>query len=264
MARLRAQDAERRQSTNPDFLEALARGLSVLQAFGPDRRQMTLAEVARAVDLPRATVRRALITLVELGHVETDGRLFRLTPGVLRLAAAYLGSNGASTILQPRCERLSLALGGPCSAAVLDGEEIVFVAYGQPTRMVSVTTMVGWRLPAFCTALGRVLLAGLGEAELDAFLAKLRPQPATPQTELDPGVLRARILQARAEGFALVDQEAEIGFRSLAVPLRRYDGRVIAALNFGMQTERESASALRERVLPLLRAEAAEISAQLV
>jgi IclR family pca regulon transcriptional regulator len=164
MARLRAQDAERRQSANPDFLEALARGLSVLQAFGPDRRQMTLAEVAREVDLPRATVRRALITLVELGHVETDGRLFRLTPGVLRLAAAYLGSNGASTILQPRCERLSLALGGPCSAAVLDGEEIVFVAYGQPTRMVSVTTMVGWRLPAFCTALGRVLLAGLEDA----------------------------------------------------------------------------------------------------
>jgi IclR family pca regulon transcriptional regulator len=264
MARLRAQDAERRQSANPDFLEALARGLSVLQAFGPDRRQMTLAEVAREVDLPRATVRRALITLTELGHVETDGRLFRLTPGVLRLAAAYLGSNGVSTILQPRCERLSLAWGGPCSAAVLDGEEIVFVAYGQPTRMVSVTTMVGWRLPAFCTALGRVLLAGLEEAELDAFLAKLHPQAATPQTELNPKALRARILEARAEGFALVDQEAEIGFRSIAVPLRRYDGRVIAALNFGMQTERETAAALRERVLPLLRAEAADIGTQLV
>jgi len=264
MARLRAQDAERRQSASPDFLEALARGLSVLQAFGPERRQMTLAEVARAVDLPRATVRRALITLVELGHVETDGRLFRLTPGVLRLAAAYLGSNGASTILQPRCERLSLALGGPCSAAVLDGEEIVFVAYGQPTRMVSVTTMVGWRLPAFCTALGRVLLAGLEDAALDAFLARLRPQALTPQTELDAGALRARVLEARADGFALVDQEAEIGFRSLAVPLRRYDGRVIAALNFGLQTERESAAALQARVLPRLRAEAAEISAQLV
>ncbi|MDB5376428.1 MAG: IclR family transcriptional regulator [Rubritepida sp.] len=264
MARLRAQDAERRQSANPDFLEALARGLSVLQAFGPERRQMTLAEVAREVDLARATVRRALITLTELGHVETDGRLFRLTPGVLRLAAAYLGSNGASTILQPRCERLSLALGGPCSAAVLDGEEIVFVAYGQPTRMVSVTTMVGWRLPAFCTALGRVLLAGLDGAELDVFLARLCPQPATPQTELDKQVLRARILEAGTEGFALVDQEAEIGFRSIAVPLRRYDGRVIAALNLGMRTEGESAVALRERVLPLLRAEAAEISTQLV
>ena len=264
MARLRAQDAERRQSASPDFLEALARGLAVLQAFGPERRQMTLAEVARAVDLPRAAVRRALITLVELGHVATDGRLFRLTPGVLRLAAAYLGSNGASTILQPRCERLSLELGGPCSAAVLDGEDIVFVAYGQPTRMASVTTLIGWRLPAFCTALGRVLLAGLEEGELDAFLAGLRPQAQTPQTELDPGVLRARILAARAEGYSLVDQEAEFGFRSLAVPLRRYDGRVVAALNFGLQTERGTAAALRETVLPLLRAEAAEIGALLV
>lgn len=264
MARLRAQDAERRQASSPDFLEALARGLAVLQAFGPERRQMTLAEVAREVDLPRATVRRALITLTELGHVETDGRLFRLTPGVLRLAAAYLGSNGASTILQPRCERLSLALGGPCSAAVLDGEDIVFVAYGQPTRMVSVTTMVGWRLPAFCTALGRVLLAGLEDSELDAFFAALRPQALTPQTELDRRALRRRVLEARAEGFSLVDQEAEIGFRSLAVPLRRYDGRVIAALNLGMQTERGSAGDLRERALPLLRAEAGEIGALLV
>jgi IclR family pca regulon transcriptional regulator len=264
MARLRAQDAERRQSASPDFLEALARGLAVLQAFGPERRQMTLAEVAREVDLPRATVRRALITLTELGHVATDGRLFRLTPGVLRLAAAYLGSNGASTILQPRCERLSLALGGPCSAAVLDGEEIVFVAYGQPTRMVSVTTMVGWRLPAFCTALGRVLLAGSADAELDAFLATLRPQALTPQTEIDITTLRTRILAARAEGFALVDQEAEIGFRSLAVPLRRYDGRVIAALNLGMQTERGSPEALLDKALPVLSAEAEEIGTLLV
>ncbi|WP_424813061.1 IclR family transcriptional regulator domain-containing protein [Roseococcus sp. YIM B11640] len=264
MARLRVQDAERRQGTNPDFLEALARGLAVLQAFGPDRRQMTLAEVARQVDLPRATVRRALITLTELGHVESDGRLFRLTPGVLRLAAAYLGSNGASTILQPWCERLSLELGGPCSAAVLDGEEIVFVAYGQPTRMASVTTMVGWRLPAFCTALGRVLLAGLPDAELDTFLAALEPAPVTPQTELDRRRIRARIQAARREGFALVDQEAEIGFRSLAVPLRRYDGRVIAALNLGLHTERGTAAALRETALPVLRAAAEEIGALLV
>lgn len=264
MARLRSQDAERRQASSPDFLEALARGLAVLQAFGPERRQMTLAEVAREVDLPRATVRRALITLTGLGHVETDGRLFRLTPGVLRLASAYLGSNGASTILQPRCERLSLALGGPCSAAVLDGEEIVFVAYGQPTRMASLTAMVGWRLPASCTALGRVLLAGLEDAALHAFLAVLRPQALTPRTELDPKVLRARILEARVEGFSLVDQEAEVGFRSLAVPLRRYDGRVVAALNLGMQAERGTAEALRDAALPVLRAEAAEIGALLV
>ncbi|PZW44763.1 IclR family transcriptional regulator [Humitalea rosea] len=264
MARLRPQDAERRRAAGPDFLEALARGLAVLQAFGPERRQMTLAEVARVVDLPRATARRALLTLAQLGHLETDGRLFRLTPRVLRLAAGYLGGNGASTILQPRCERLSLAIGEPCSAAVLDGEEIVFIAYGQPTPMLNVTTIVGWRLPAFCTALGRVLLAGLPDAELEAFLARLRPEPVTRLTELDPAAIRAQVLETRAQGFALVDQEAEIGFRSLAVPLRRYDGRVVAALNLGMHTERGSAVILHERVLPLLRAEAEEISAQLV
>lgn len=264
MARLRPQDAERRRAAGPDFLEALARGLAVLQAFEPERRQMTLAEVARAVDLPRATVRRALLTLTELGHLETDGRLFRLTPRVLRLAAGYLGSNGVSTILQPRCERLSLAIGEPCSAAVLDGEEIVFIAYGQPTRMLSVTTMVGWRLPAFCTALGRVLLAGLPDAALEGFVAGLRPVAVTPQTILDPVAIRAQVMKARREGFALVDQEAEIGFRSIAMPLRRYDGRVVAALNVGMQTERGGIAVLRDQVLPLLRAEAAEISTLLV
>ncbi len=124
--------------------------------------------------------------------------------------------------------------------------------------------MVGWRLPAFCTALGRVLLAGLEDTELDAFLAALHPRALTPQTELDRNVLRARILETRAEGFALVDQEAEIGFRSLAVPLRRYDGRVVAALNLGMQTERGTAAALRTQALPVLLAEAGQIGRLLV
>ena len=264
MARLRPQDAERHQAAGPDFLEALARGLAVLQAFGPERRQMTLAEAARVVDLPRATVRRALLTLTQLGHVETDGRLFRLTPKVLELAAGYLGSNGISTLLQPCCERLSAQTGEACSTAVLHGEEIVFVAYGQPNRMVSMTTMIGSRLPAFCTSLGRVILAGLEDMELDAFLARLKPVPITPQTECDVSVIRARIIKARAQGYALVDQEAELGFRSIAVPLRRYDGRVIAALNLGLPRERATAEAMQKRLLPLLRDAAAQLSERLL
>jgi len=266
MPRLNAEDAERREAAGhgPDFLEALARGLAVLQAFGPEHRQMTLAEVARAVDLPRATVRRALHTLVVLGHVEAEGKLFRLTPGVLRLAAGYLGANGLSNILQPRCEKLSAEVGAPCSAAVLDGAEIVFIAYGQPARLLNLTTNVGLRLPAFCTALGRVLLAGLPEAEMEAVLARHPPAALTPQTELDPLRIRKRIAKARSDGFALVDQEAEQGFRSLAVPLRRYDGRVVAALNIGMHTERGTATALREGYLPLLRAQAADLAQQLL
>ncbi|WP_439551403.1 IclR family transcriptional regulator domain-containing protein [Falsiroseomonas sp.] len=255
MPRIGEEHAARRREAGhgADFLEALARGLAVLQAFGPERRQMTLAEAARAVDLPRATVRRALHTLVVLGHVESDGRLFRLTPQVLRLAAGYLGASGVSTVLQPLCERLAAEAGGPCSAAVLDGAEIVFVAYGRPRLMLNVSTMVGSRLPAFCTALGRVLLAHLPEA---ACAAALRPFLVTPRTETDPARLRELVAAARTEGHALVEQEAELGFRSLAVPLPRQDGRVVAALNIGMPMEGETAEAFRARWLPVLRREA--------
>lgn len=259
MPRIGEEHAARRREAGhgADFLEALARGLAVLQAFGPERRQMTLAEAARAVDLPRATVRRALHTLVVLGHVESDGRLFRLTPQVLRLAAGYLGASGVSTVLQPLCERLAAEAGGPCSAAVLDGAEIVFVAYGRPRLMLNVSTMVGSRLPAFCTALGRVLLAHQPETELHPFAV-------TPRTETDPARLRDLVAAARAEGHALVEQEAELGFRSLAVPLPRQDGRVVAALNIGMPMEGETGEAFRARWLPVLRREAEAAAALLL
>jgi len=236
----------------------------VLQAFGPERRQMTLAEAARAVDLPRSTVRRALHTLVELGLAESDGRLFRLTPQVLRLASAYLSSNGISTVLQPLCERLAEQAGGPCSAAVLDGEEIVFIAYGRPRRMLNVTTMVGSRLPAFCTALGRVLLAHLPDAERDVALKRFRLTAVTPQTVTDRARWRALVMAVRDDGFALVEQEVEPGFRSLAVPLRRHDGHVVAALNLGMLTEGGTADTFRDRWLPLLTKEAADAAALLL
>ena len=260
MARLRAADAARHQAAGPDFLEALARGLAVIEAFGPERRQMTLAEVARAVDLPRATARRALLTLAQLGHVECEGRLFRLTPQVLRLASAYLGGNGITHVLQPRCEALSREWGQPCSAAVLDGAEIVFVAYGQPGRMGQVSTLVGWRLPAFCTALGRVLLATDGTQAWRA-----APHPAlTPRTETRPTVLVRLVAAAGRDGFALVEEEAELGFRSLAVPLRRHDGRVVAALNLGMHTAHGTAEELRKSFLPRLLEEAAAMAPLLV
>ncbi len=264
MPRIGEEHAARRREAGhgADFLEALARGLAVLQAFGPERRQMTLAEAARAVDLPRATVRRALHTLVVLGHVETDGRLFRLTPQVLRLAAGYLGASGVATVLQPLCERLAAEAGGPCSAAVLDGAEIVFVAYGRPRLMLNVSTMVGSRLPAFCTALGRVLLAGLPAEAREAALAA--PFAVTPRTETDPARLRAMVAAAEAQGHALVEQEAEWGFRSLAVPLPRQDGRVVAALNIGMHTEGGSAEDFVAAWLPRLQAEAAAASALLL
>jgi IclR family pca regulon transcriptional regulator len=266
MPKLGAEATKRREQAahGPEHSEALARGLAILGAFGPDRRQMTLAEVARAVDLPRATARRALLTLVHLGLVESDGRLFRLTPRVLRLASGYLGANGVSSVLQPLCERLAATTVSACSVAMLDGADIVFVAYGIPARLVPVNTMIGTRLPAHCTALGRVLLAALPDAALDALLAASPPRMMTPRTETKPARVRAAILAAREAGYAYVEEEMELGFRSLAVPLRRYDGKVVAALNIGTSLALDPEGDMVARLLPLLRSEAEELSAQLV
>lgn len=266
MSKLQRADAERREASDlgPDFLEALARGLRILSAFSAERRQMTLSDAARAIGLPRATVRRALYTLARLNYVETEGRLFRLTPKVLELAAAYLTSNPISSLLQPVCERLCGELDADCSVAVLEGEEVVMIARASPLRPVSVGLGVGYRVPAFCSALGRVLLSGLEDEALDTFLARLHPRAPTAETLIDKPALKGAILRAREEGFALVDQEAEVGFRSLAVPVWRYDGRLIAAMNLGSQVERVPLSTMLERFLPRLKQVAADLRVRLI
>jgi IclR family pca regulon transcriptional regulator len=266
MSKLRPQDAERR-AQRPDsanFSEALARGLSVITAFDDERRRMTLSDVARAVDLPRATVRRALATLVGLGYVEVEGRLFRLTPRILKLAAAYLSSNTVSSILQPVCDRLCQQVGASCSVAVLDGDEAVMIARAVPARPPSVGLGVGYRLPAFCSALGRALLSGMADVELDAYLSRLQPWRATRQTVIAKPEIRRAILDVRKKGYALVDQEAEVGIRSIAVPLRRFDGKPVAALNIGVQPEQVPARTMIGEYAPLLLREAVALQEQLV
>jgi IclR family pca regulon transcriptional regulator len=266
MGRLRQQDSEKRAESDygPDFSEALARGINVITAFDAEHRQLTLSDVARAIDLPRATTRRALYTLTRLGYVEMDGRLFRLTPKILRLASAYLTSNLVSRVLQPACERICAEVDASCSVAVLDGEEVVMVARASPARPVSVGLGVGYRLPAFCSALGRVLLSALPDDRLDAFLKRLKPVKVTAQTVTDKARLRRLIIDVRTRGFALVEQEAELGFCSLAVALRRYDGVVVAAMNLGAQIERVSADTMQKELLPVLRREAAVLMEQLI
>lgn len=266
MSRLRPQDAEARaqRALGADFSEALARGLGVIGAFDEQRRQMTLSDVARAVDLPRATVRRALATLVALGYVEADGRLFRLTPRILKLAIAYLSSDPVPAILQPVCERLCRQVGASCSVAVRDGEEAVMIARAVPARPASVGLGVGYRLPVFCSALGRVLASALPDAELDAFLAQLKPVRFTRQTVVSKHEIRRLILDVRKKGYALADQEAEIGIRSIAVPLVRFDGKAVAALNIGAQPEQVSAKAMIADYLPLLLKEASALRERLV
>jgi IclR family pca regulon transcriptional regulator len=252
------------EASGPDFLEALARGLRVLEAFNQDRKQLTLSDIAKLVDLPRASVRRTLHTLVQLGYAEIDNRLFRLTPRVLMLARAYLLSNAVTDILQPALERLSEEINETCSVAVLDGEEIMMIAHASPKRIIPVSAQIGFRLPAFATSLGRVLLAALDDRRLDEFLLRIAPKKITKSTIVDKHELRKAILKAREDGYALADQEAEIGFRSIALPLKKLDGRTIAALNIGVHSERMPLKAMHGHFFPKLRAVADELQQQLI
>jgi len=266
MPRLKRSDAERQlvESSGPEFLEALARGLRVIEAFGRDRRQLTLSDTARAVDLPRASVRRTLNTLVQLGYAATDGRLFRLTPRILTLAGSYLLSNPISEILQPTVEKISAEVKEACSCAVLDGDDVVMIAHASPNRLVAVSAQIGLRIPAVASSLGRVMLAALDDRALDKFLGRIKPIKLTPATVTDKSELRKAILKARADGHSLVDQEVEIGFRSIAVPLRRLDGTVIAALNIGVHSERSSLATMHKTFLPKLTETASWLQAQLI
>jgi IclR family pca regulon transcriptional regulator len=264
--KLKAKDAAARAS-NPlgrDFSEALFRGLQIMNAFGPDAQSMTLSDVARKVDLPRATVRRSLLTLAHLGYVKEEGRLFSLTPRVLQLAAAYLGASHAAAILQPCCENLAAEYGETFSVAALDGDSAVMIAYATPRRMYMDAPGIGLRLPAYCSAVGRVLLAALPEVEREGFLRQLRPQAVTPRTVTDKAQLRTILARVATEGFAIAEEEAEVGFRSLAVQVRRVGGMVAFALNTGMHIERRSAEVMRATYLPRLLLEAQLLSKQLI
>lgn len=266
MPRVKRSEAERRlaEAYGPDFLEALARGLRIIRTFDRDRRQLSLSDVARLVGLPRASVRRTLHTLVQLGYAENDGRLFRLTPRVLTLASAYLLSNSVSSIVQPAVERLSGEVHESCSAAVLDGDDVVMIAHASPARVIALSAQIGLRLPAAASSLGRVLLAAFNDSELDTFLARIQPARLTALTVVDKGELRQAIVKARADGFSLVDQEVEAGFRSISVPLRRLDGKVIASLNIGVHSERGPLNTMYNVFLPKLRGLADELQQQLI
>jgi IclR family pca regulon transcriptional regulator len=264
MPRLRPSDAARRaRAAAPEFSEALARGLAVVTAFDAGARRLSLSEVATRIDLPRATARRALLTLVQLGYAESDGKRFALTPQVLRLAGAWLTA-GAAAVLQRACERLAREVGEACSAAVRDGGDAVMIAHAGPARFLGQGAGVGFRLPAFSTALGRVLLAGLDDAALDDFLARLAPVATTARTVTDRTALRRLVLKTRAQGWCFADQEAEAGFRSIAVPVRRYDGAVAAALNIGVRIEAATPEVMRKRFLPRLLEVARALDGQLV
>ncbi len=251
MPKLKRVDGEERGNT--DFIESLDRGLRVFELFGADPRPMTLSDVAKAADLPRATARRILFTLERAGYVASDGKLFTLTPRVLALAGSYLSSNQVVTILQPVLDRVSSAAKEISSLAILDGNDVIFIARASPARVFSAGIDIGYRLPAFCTSVGRAMLGKLSNSELAAALATMDLKAMTPYTITDMDLLLATIMTNREKGYSLVDREAEPGFRSISVPVRRYDGAIVAAINMGAHVDRVSTGEMIDRFLPLLR-----------
>lgn len=250
-------------SRSAEFVTSLARGLQVVRAFDVDHPVMTLSEVAKRTGLTRAAARRFLHTLRELGYVSSDGRDFRLTPHVLSLGYAYLSSMSIVEIAQPFIEKISKQVSESCSMSVLDGIDIIYIARVPAKRVMSVALSIGTRLPAYNTSMGRVLLASLDSEELDNYFAACKPTPYTPHTVSGEAALRDILAQVRADGYAAVDQELELGVRSVAVPVRERSDKTLAALNVSGHAARVSMRDMRRNFLPPLQAAASAITAAL-
>ena len=246
---------------DPDFMTSLARGLAVVRAFTRQKRQLTIAQISQRTGIPRAAVRRCLHTLGQLGYVATeDRRTFFLRPKVLELGHAYMTSSPLAASSQPILDRVSDVIHESCSMAILDGDEILYIARSSvQDRIMSIDLGLGSRLPAHCTSMGRVLLASLPAAELADYLGRVKMIAYTSRTVSSPQKLAAVLEQVRRDGYALVDQELEIGLRSLAVPVHDHLGRTPAAINVGVQASRVSVADLEARVLPQLQAAAREV-----
>ena len=245
---------------DPNFMMSLARGLLVIQAFSERRLQLSISQLSKRTTLSRASVRRCLHTLSKLGFAGTDdGRSFYLRPRVLALGHSYLSSMPLATAAQPILEHLSQILHESCSIALLDGTEIVYVARAHVTRIMAIDLGVGTRLPAFCTSMGRVLLANLPPDELETVLPKIEFTRYTDRTVSSVEKLRQVLVTVRREGHAIIDQELELGLRSMAVPVRNPAGRVVAAINVGAHGQRVSIQDMRTRFLPYLHAAAQEL-----
>ena len=249
---------------DPNYMTSLARGLMVIRAFTHREPNLSIADVARITGLPRAVARRCLYTLMQLGYVSSDGRAYFLRPKILALGYAYLSSTSLGTALQPYLEKVSETTHESCSVGVLDEDEIVYVARAATKRIMSVALNVGSRLPAYCSAIGRVLLANLPEAELAVYLDRVELAPLTTHTITSAQALRDVLETTRAKGFAVVDQELEIGLRSIAVPIRNANGRVVASMNVSAQAGRVGRKDMEKNYLPVLQAAAQEVSVLIV
>ena len=236
-----------------DLIAGLEKGLAVICAFDQERPLLSVTEVAERCQLTRAAARRYLITLEHLGFVRSERGRWSLSAKVLRLAQSYMHSGRLPRLVQPELHRLVAALKEASSAGVLDGDDVICIAALTAGHLVSSTLQPGTHVPAFCTANGRVLLAALPPAQSDAWLAGRHFEPRTAHTITDPQRLRAELARVRSQGYALVDQELEIGLRTISVPLLSADGAVLAAINVSAHAARRSAEQLIDECLPALR-----------
>ena len=245
---------------DPNFMTSLARGLAVIQAFSQRRHHLTISQVSTTTGLSRAAVRRCLYTLAKLGFAGSDdNRHFFLRPRILALGHSYISSMPLATAAQPVLEHISHLLHESCSIATLDGIEIVYIARANVTRIMSIDLGVGSRLPAFCTSMGRAILANLPPEELESVLARVEFKRYTERTITNPAKLTQALRQIRRDGYSIIDQELEHGLRSMAVPIQNPSGKVVAALNIGAHAQRVSIQEMQTKFLPHLRAAAQEL-----
>lgn len=250
-------------ATSADFVQSFARGLSVIRSFSAEAPAQTLSEVAATTGLSRATARRFLHTLVDLGYAVNIDTQFQLTPRVLELGSSYLSALTLPAIAQPRLEVLSREVGESSSMSVLDGADIIYVCRVPVRRIMTVNITIGTRFPAYATSMGRVLLAGLSEPELTRLLNLTPPEQLTSRSLSTTSAIREEVAATRERGWALVDQELEPGLRSLAAPIFDADGAVVAAINLSTQSASHAVEDIRRDFLPQLLDTARTISADL-
>jgi IclR family pca regulon transcriptional regulator len=240
-----------------DLVAGLEKGLTVIEAFDQERPRLTISEVAALTGLTRAAARRYLLTLTHLGFIAQDRKMFALTPKVLRLGQSYLHSARLPRIIEPELHKLAYAMKEASSAGVLDGNDVICIAAASAGRVVSPTMQPGSRVPAYCTGNGRVLLAALPQADVEAWVSRQALTALTQHTIVHPERLSIEIARARSLGYACIDQELELGLRTVALPLKNYRGDVVASMNISVHATRMSMDQLVEHCLPpLLQAQA--------
>lgn len=245
------------------FVEALAKGLAILESFDSSHPDMTLSEVARRVGLTPPAARRSLITLKALGYVGQDGKRFHLRPKIMALSSAFYFSARIDEVLQPDLRGIVERFGDASSVATLDGHHVIYIAHYSQQRARRAAAVVGARYPAFATSMGRVLVAAMDDDRLESWLASLEPTPLTAKTCTDKCELRAELMRVRAEGYATTVDQLDYGITALAVPVRDQEGQTVAALNSSGYTGMVTPEELVAERLPELRITASHIAHQM-